>query len=57
VLHFLWLVKKDVREPAIFGLVLVALLALRLGRGLRRARAAGAAPRPDAAREALGART
>jgi sulfoxide reductase heme-binding subunit YedZ len=57
VLHFLWLVKKDVREPAIFGLVLVALLALRLNRGLRRARSAGTAPRPDAAREALGART
>lgn len=36
VLHFLWLVKKDVREPAIFGLVLVALLVMRLGR-LRRA--------------------
>ncbi|HEX5003863.1 MAG TPA: ferric reductase-like transmembrane domain-containing protein, partial [Gemmatimonadales bacterium] len=30
VLHFLWLVKKDVSTPALFGLVLVALLAFRL---------------------------
>jgi sulfoxide reductase heme-binding subunit YedZ len=30
VLHFLWLVKKDTREPAIFGLILILLLAARL---------------------------
>ena len=30
ILHFLWLVKADVREPVIFGLVLIALLLLRL---------------------------
>jgi sulfoxide reductase heme-binding subunit YedZ len=30
VLHFLWLVKKDTREPATFGVVLVLLLATRL---------------------------
>lgn len=30
VLHFLWLVKADVREPLIFGAVLALLLALRL---------------------------
>jgi sulfoxide reductase heme-binding subunit YedZ len=30
VLHFLWLVKKDVREPYVYIAVLVLLLALRL---------------------------
>lgn len=30
VLHFLWQVKKDTTTPALFGLVLVALLAARL---------------------------
>jgi methionine sulfoxide reductase heme-binding subunit len=30
VLHFLWLVKADLREPLIFGAVLILLLALRL---------------------------
>ncbi|KPK82347.1 MAG: hypothetical protein AMS25_02660 [Gemmatimonas sp. SM23_52] len=30
VLHFLWLVKADMREPAIFGWVLVTLLGYRL---------------------------
>lgn len=30
VLHFLWLVKKDTSEPITFGIILVALLALRL---------------------------
>jgi sulfoxide reductase heme-binding subunit YedZ len=32
VLHFLWLVKRDVTEPAIAGLVLVLLLIFRLPR-------------------------
>ena len=32
VLHFLWLVKKDVGTPVLFGLVLVALLVARLPR-------------------------
>jgi methionine sulfoxide reductase heme-binding subunit len=53
VLHFLWLVKKDVREPVIFGLVLVTLLALRLGR--RRRRAAVAVAEAPASREVAGA--
>jgi sulfoxide reductase heme-binding subunit YedZ len=54
VLHFLWLVKKDVREPVIFGVVLVALLALRLGRG--RGRGARIAPsRADTSRQVAGA--
>jgi sulfoxide reductase heme-binding subunit YedZ len=30
VLHYLWLVKADVRKPTIFGVVLVVLLATRL---------------------------
>ena len=30
VLHFLWLVKKDIREPLAFGLVLAVLLGARL---------------------------
>jgi len=38
VLHFLWLVKKDTREPITFGLILVALLAFRLQRRRPRAR-------------------
>jgi sulfoxide reductase heme-binding subunit YedZ len=32
VLHYLWLVKADVREPLIYGAVLVVLLVLRLPR-------------------------
>lgn len=32
VLHFLWLVKKDISTPALFGLVLLGLLAARLPR-------------------------
>ncbi|MEX0691717.1 MAG: protein-methionine-sulfoxide reductase heme-binding subunit MsrQ, partial [Gemmatimonadales bacterium] len=35
VLHFSWLVKADLREPTIFGLVLAALLAVRLLRKRR----------------------
>lgn len=30
VLHFIWLVKKDVREPYIYGAILLVLLAARL---------------------------
>jgi len=43
VLHFLWLVKADIREPLIYGGVLAALLAFRLpwGRWLQRVRDAG----------------
>jgi len=36
VLHFLWLVKIDKREPIIYASILVLLLALRLGRRRRR---------------------
>ena len=37
VLHFLWLVKADVREPVIYALVLITLLVLRLPAPWRRA--------------------
>lgn len=42
VLHFLWLVKADVRQPTAYGLVLVGLLGFRLvrERARRRERAA-----------------
>lgn len=43
VFHFLWLVKKDTTEPATFGIIIAALLALRLRfGGVPRARAAPA---------------
>ena len=35
VLHFWWLVKRDITEPAIFGLVVAGLLGVRLSRSLR----------------------
>jgi sulfoxide reductase heme-binding subunit YedZ len=34
VVHFLWLVKKDLTEPLVYGAILVLLLALRLPWGL-----------------------
>ena len=41
-LHFLWLVKADLREPVVYGSILAALLAARIVdvRQLRRRRAA-----------------
>jgi sulfoxide reductase heme-binding subunit YedZ len=36
VIHFLWLVKKDIREPAVFGIVLAVLLGVRVLYYLRR---------------------
>lgn len=53
VLHFLWLVKKDTREPIQFGVILIVLLALRLTQARGRAAArlrpppAAADPHPD----------
>jgi DMSO/TMAO reductase YedYZ heme-binding membrane subunit len=32
IFHFLWLVKADIREPLIYGIILLGLLALRSGR-------------------------
>jgi len=60
VAHYLWLVKKDLTDPLIFGAVLAVLLALRLPwvvAGIERARqgrardcgTAGAKPRPAGA--------
>ncbi|MEX0960604.1 MAG: protein-methionine-sulfoxide reductase heme-binding subunit MsrQ [Burkholderiales bacterium] len=40
VLHFLWLVKKDVREPLVFATILACLLGARLLYRLRRRAAA-----------------
>ncbi len=51
VFHFLWLVKADMREPTIFGLILVALLAYRLvAERLRLARVRSNMPEVSAAR-------
>ena len=44
VIHFLWLVKKDIREPALFGAVLAVLLGIRVLFYLRR-RAPASSPR------------
>ncbi len=47
VLHFWWLVKRDVTEPALFGFVVAVLFALRLA---HRARSRTPALRPTAGR-------
>ena len=47
VLHYLWLVKADTRRPIVFGLILVALLVVRLWRPRHRRRPREAAG-PDA---------
>lgn len=39
IVHYLWLVKKDLTSPLIYGVVVVVLLALRLPWGLRLMRA------------------
>jgi sulfoxide reductase heme-binding subunit YedZ len=39
VVHFVWRVKADLREPSIFGAVLAVLLAIRVFAALRRRRA------------------
>lgn len=40
VLHYFWLVKKDVRAPLVYGLVLLVLLGIRAWFALERARGA-----------------
>jgi sulfoxide reductase heme-binding subunit YedZ len=66
VLHFIWLVKSDLREPLIFAAVFAVLMALRIpglagGRGSRKAkrpaatRRAGAESQEAAAGETRGA--
>jgi methionine sulfoxide reductase heme-binding subunit len=55
VLHFLWLVKKDVRTPVYFAAVLAVLLVVRfcIYRTSRRAPARASGSRQDAARPPL----
>ena len=48
VLHFLWLVKRDVSRPVIAGVVLLALLVLRLPQVWRRKAPAGPETSTDA---------
>lgn len=36
ILHFLWLVKADTREPILYGMILIALLSLRLPAMIRK---------------------
>lgn len=42
VLHFWWMVKRDVTEPAIYGLILAVLLGFRVVAKMRSARVSGA---------------
>jgi sulfoxide reductase heme-binding subunit YedZ len=51
VLHYLWLVKADVRRPVAFGLVLVVLLAMRLVK--RSSQPSSATPRAMAGKRQL----
>ncbi|HQT69329.1 MAG TPA: protein-methionine-sulfoxide reductase heme-binding subunit MsrQ [Thiobacillus sp.] len=47
VVHYLWLVKKDLTEPLIYGVIVVVLLALRLPWGvslIKAARGGGGSP-------------
>ncbi len=44
VLHFWWLVKSDIREPALYAGLLALLLGWRAWKAIRRARTAAAAP-------------
>jgi len=46
VVHYLWLVKKDLTEPLVFGAVLVLLLALRLPLGVKMIGTIGRRRRP-----------
>jgi sulfoxide reductase heme-binding subunit YedZ len=50
VVHFWWLVKKDITEPLLFAAALALLLGLRL---LWRARRAGAGPAPPGTRKTV----
>jgi len=52
VLHFWWLVKSDIREPALYAAILAVLLGWRGWKALsaRRTTAARSAPRPAAPR-------
>ncbi len=53
VIHFYWLVKKDVREPLIYATILAALLGFRVVSALLKARAGRAPATFPPAREAV----
>jgi len=54
VIHFVWRVKKDIREPIVYGLILGTFLLVRVVSGLRRRFQARPGRPPDAlARDAL----
>jgi sulfoxide reductase heme-binding subunit YedZ len=55
VLHFWWMVKRDITEPAIYGVVLAVLLGYRLAHAWREAQA-GRATGTDARAPASGGR-
>src|SRR5207245_884257 len=48
VIHFVWRVKKDIREPMVYGLILGTLLLVRLVSGLRRRFQNRSSRRPEA---------
>ncbi len=50
VIHFWWLVKSDIREPALYAAILAALLAARLAWRKAKAAAGAAAPAQTSAR-------
>lgn len=45
VLHFWWLVKKDIREPLVYALILVALLGIRIYYQYKKYHSSGGRPR------------
>ncbi len=45
VLHFWWLVKSDIREPALYAAILAVLLGWRVARAWQRRRGAAGPPR------------
>jgi sulfoxide reductase heme-binding subunit YedZ len=48
VLHYFWLVKKDIHYPLLYGLVLLGLLAPRIWWAAEHARSRGIVPRGKA---------
>jgi sulfoxide reductase heme-binding subunit YedZ len=44
VLHYFWLVKKDIRAPLTYGLILILLLGSRVWFALEKKRAGGSRP-------------
>jgi sulfoxide reductase heme-binding subunit YedZ len=56
VVHYLWLVKKDLTEPLLYGGVLALLLALRLPWGVAVLNAVSARRRQAAGRKSDGAK-